>query len=199
MIKDSPNEIDAQGARDEVVIRAIRHLPEAAPPAGLVEGVLQRLQPVRLPWWRRACLWARRPLSLDLTPLRLASVCLVLVLLLWAAATQREPTVASRADPMQAREATVVFRLPDPACQIRSAAVIGSFNNWNPKGFQMHFAPDRGVWLLQAQLPPGHHEYAFLVDETRVSPDPQAILTREDGFGNLNSILLLTEGDEQKI
>lgn len=199
MINDSPNEIDAQGARDEVVIRAIRHLPEADPPAGFVASVLQRLQPVRRPWWRHAWLWARKPLSLDLTPLRLASVSLVFVLLLWVAAGQREPPVASRVDSLQAAAATVVFRLPDPAGQIRSAAVIGSFNNWNPKGFQMHFAPDRGAWLLQAQLPPGHHEYAFLVDETRVSPDPQAILTREDGFGNLNSILLLTEGDEQTI
>lgn len=198
MINGSPDEIDAQDARDHIVIRAIRHLPEAVPPAGLVEGVLQRLQPVRLPWWHRAWRWARKPLSLDLTPLRLASVGLVLVLL-WVAVAQKEPPVASRVDSLQAAAATVVFRLPDPAGQIRSAAVIGSFNNWNPKGFQMHFAPDRGVWLLQTQLPPGHHEYAFLVDETRVSPDPQAILTREDGFGNLNSILLLTEGDEQKI
>jgi 1,4-alpha-glucan branching enzyme len=69
--------------------------------------------------------------------------------------------------------------------------VIGSFNQWTPNGFRMHWDERRGLWILSARLERGRYEYAFLVDNQVVVPDPKALLQQDDGFGNKNSILII--------
>jgi hypothetical protein len=199
MRNGSPNDNFDPDPGYRKVIRAIRDLPQIDPPPGFADGVLRRLSPIRLPWWRRAWIWTRTPRSLAVTPLRIGTIGVGLVSLFLLAVVREGPRVLPGADALRPGFSTVIFQLADPEGRIRSAAVIGSFNRWNPNGFRMRFAPERRAWLLQAQLPPGCHEYVFLLDETRVSPDPEAILTREDGFGNLNSVLLLTEDHEKTI
>lgn len=198
MPMDEHPTITAQASSRDL-IRAIGALSQAAPPPGFADGIMRRLVPRRFSWWRRAWFWARTPKSLTATPLRIAAAALAAGVLLLAVIPMSRPPDAPRSQAVPATRLTVTFRLPDPEGRIHAAAVIGSFNNWNPKGFQMNFAPDRGAWLLQVQLPAGSHEYVFLLDESLVFPDPEAPLTREDGFGNTNSVLLVSEGDEQAI
>ena len=69
-------------------------------------------------------------------------------------------------------------------------AVAGSFNGWNPEQAPMRREGD--VWVTALVLPPGVHEYMFVVDGTRWVSDPQASEQRDDGFGNANSVLDLT-------
>lgn len=41
--------------------------------------------------------------------------------------------------------------------------LAGSFNNWNPSGTPM-VRDGRGTWRCALALPPGRHEYKFVVD-----------------------------------
>ena len=181
------------------LIRAVREIPDEPAPDGFVVGVLYRLTPKRLPWWRRAWIWTRTPRPLVVTPLRMAGVSLAAALLILAALPMMH---SPQAPPFHAPSPglqTVTFMLSDPQGQIGSAAVIGSFNRWRPRGFEMHFSPDQGAWLLETRLPAGTHEYVFLLDGAQVRSDPRAFLTKDDGFGSRNAVLLLTENHEHPI
>jgi 1,4-alpha-glucan branching enzyme len=87
------------------------------------------------------------------------------------------------------KQLPVVFTLKVPGAS--SVAVIGTFNQWNAKGFEMKGDKERGVWSITLSLPQGRHEYAFLVDGKKVITDPQAAFYEEDGFGSQNSVLVL--------
>ena len=87
------------------------------------------------------------------------------------------------------KQLPVVFTLKVPGAS--SVAVIGTFNEWNAKGFEMKGDKERGVWSITLSLPQGRHEYAFLVDGNKVISDPQAVFYEEDGFGSQNSVLVL--------
>ncbi|MDD5704594.1 MAG: glycogen-binding domain-containing protein [Kiritimatiellae bacterium] len=57
---------------------------------------------------------------------------------------------------------TVIFRLStDPGCEV---FVAGSFNDWNPRQHQLRDNPDEGDYKLTLTLPPGRHEYKFIVN-----------------------------------
>ena len=81
----------------------------------------------------------------------------------------------------------------------RAVSLIGSFNNWNPTGSEMHFREDGNVWVLEIRLQEGRHEYAFLVDGEVVAPDPNSTFSQSDGFGNRNSIIFVTENNAKNI
>jgi 1,4-alpha-glucan branching enzyme len=52
-----------------------------------------------------------------------------------------------------------------------------------------------GVWTILVPLPPGVHDYSFIVDGERWVPDPYAPQV-DDGFGGVNSRLtVLTPAD----
>ena len=76
---------------------------------------------------------------------------------------------------------------------------MGSFNNWDPEGYEMTQDPDTGLWTLQLSLDAGRHEYVFWVDNQRIAPDPDADMVREDDFGNRNSVLFITDSHGQSI
>jgi beta-lactamase regulating signal transducer with metallopeptidase domain len=68
----------------------------------------------------------------------------------------------------------------------RIVAVAGSFNNWNQS--QYLFAKVGGQWVCKINLPPGKHEYKFIVDGDWLI-DPSNENTRRDERGHENSIL----------
>lgn len=184
-------------AVEQALIRALRALPGEEPPAGFAAGVLRGLQPKRLSWRRRVWLWARTPRPLTVTPLRLAAAA-GLVLVLALPLLRREFLPAPGPAPDNGL-LPVTFLLPDPEARVRSVAVIGSFNRWNPKGFEMRYSARDQAWVLRTQLPPGSHEYVFLTDDGRTQADPAATLSADDGFGTSNSILFLAGDHEQKL
>jgi 1,4-alpha-glucan branching enzyme len=91
----------------------------------------------------------------------------------------------------------VVFHLKDPSAT--TVAVMGSFNQWDPKGYEMTRDPDTGSWTLLVRLAPGRHEYVFWVDNQRTASDPNADLIREDDFGSENSVLFVKGNHGQSI
>ncbi|MES9995960.1 glycogen-binding domain-containing protein [Desulfovibrio aminophilus] len=182
---------------DAALTRALRALPLKEPPAGFAAGVLRGLAPKRPSFWRRAWIWARTPRPLTVTPLRLAAAaCLLLLLVLPALRGGLRPDATTET---ASGLLPVTFLLPDPDGRAHTVAVIGSFNRWNPAGFEMRYSERERAWVLKTQLPPGSHEYVFLADGRQAVPDPASSLTTDDGFGNRNSILFLANGHERKI
>ncbi len=70
-----------------------------------------------------------------------------------------------------------------------NVSVAGTFTDWQPMA--MTRVDDR--WELQLDLPPGVHEYVYLVDGAPIVP-PEAATTRPDDFGGLNGVLVVSGG-----
>lgn len=104
------------------------------------------------------------------------------------------PVTASRAGELpaevalasaQAGEATYVLdiRVPEAA----RVEVAGSWDGWRPTPMVQR----DGTFFTVLHLPPGRYEYMFVIDGERWVPDPDAPLTRDDGFGLRNSVLAI--------
>ena len=170
---------------DLALIEAIRGLPEEAPSPGFARRVLDRLPERKPTLWTRLRLWATTPRVLVLTPARLAPLAAGLLLALAGVAMMLQ---SQQADP----GTTIVrFVLNDPGARAQSVAVVGTFNQWQPEQAEMAYDDQAEAWVLETRVPPGSHEYGFLIDGRQVVPDPSADLTRDDGFGNRNSVLLV--------
>jgi glycosidase len=77
------------------------------------------------------------------------------------------------------------FVLPEP---VRQVYLAGTFNEWQYRRHPMQ-TPDGGrTWTLTLQLPPGAHQYKFVIDGTEWRTDPNAPAI-DDGNGNLNSVV----------
>ena len=79
------------------------------------------------------------------------------------------------------------FALEAPEAE--SVYVAGSFNDWDASARQLR--PDKkGVWRTWMNLPPGAHEYLFVVDgEWR--EDPCCEKRAPNPYGSHNSVLKL--------
>ncbi len=86
--------------------------------------------------------------------------------------------------------ATVPVRFVLPAPGASTVAVAGSWNDWNPAAAAM-VRGDGDVFYTILELPPGEHEYQFVVDGQRWTPDPAAPLAHDDGYGQRNSVLTI--------
>lgn len=76
----------------------------------------------------------------------------------------------------------------------KTVQVVGDFNGWDGKHAQ-YAAENRGggVWSLTTPIPPGHHRYAFLVDDSLWVPDPAALRVADEDFGLPNSALVVED------
>jgi 1,4-alpha-glucan branching enzyme len=66
-------------------------------------------------------------------------------------------------------------------------AVSGEFNGWSTDTTFLKKQKD-GLWETTLALPPGRHEYKFVVDGQWI-PDPKARQQASNGYGTLNSVL----------
>jgi hypothetical protein len=85
---------------------------------------------------------------------------------------------------------TVFVRFELVAPGARLVAVAGSFNGWRPEELAMSRGPG-GVWAVTALLPLGRYQYQFVVDGERWIPDPGAQAQADDGFGGINSVVVV--------
>ena len=168
----------------------IANLPGGSLSGELIGSVMARVKPKKL--GRLRVLWRRMQIPVVFAPLRMASVAaslalaLLAVILLMDRGAQQTP-VASL--PQMNGERTVVFTLNMPGAS--KVELIGSFNQWRPGDFVMKWDESRKAWVVSLDLRKGRYEYAFLVDGEKVLPDPNALIYRDDDFGNRNSILIV--------
>ena len=66
--------------------------------------------------------------------------------------------------------------------------VCGDFNDWRPTSLRMIGNPDAGLWEKRLTLPPGWHEYKFVVDGKWLH-DPEARKNVPNIYGSLNSVV----------
>jgi 1,4-alpha-glucan branching enzyme len=83
---------------------------------------------------------------------------------------------------------TVRFVLVAPGA--RQVSLAGTFNRWDPSATPLVRSGTADTWVATLALPPGEHQYAFVVDGARWVPDPAAPAV-DDGFGRRNSVLTL--------
>ena len=76
----------------------------------------------------------------------------------------------------------------------KTVQVVGDFNGWDDT-HAAYAAKNRGggVWSLTTPIPPGHHRYAFLVDDSLWVPDPAAPRVADEDFGLPNSALVVDQ------
>ncbi|MBI5593725.1 MAG: hypothetical protein HY881_25005 [Deltaproteobacteria bacterium] len=85
------------------------------------------------------------------------------------------------------KKKSVEFRLQaEPG---KNIFVAGTFNNWNPIKMKQ---TDKGggLYTITFHLPPGSHEYKFVVDDDWQidSKNPETV---QNAFGSMNSIVTL--------
>ena len=83
----------------------------------------------------------------------------------------------------------VQFMLVAPKAQ--RVTLVGEFNGWDAAATPMQASPEGGLWAVTLRLVPGRHVYAFVVDGATWTPDPQAPMAPEDGFGTKNSVIVV--------
>lgn len=82
------------------------------------------------------------------------------------------------------RNKKVEFRLAAPEAQ--AVSVAGSFNDWDPQSAPLR-RDEAGGWSVKLPLPPGRHEYRFVVDGQWIS-DPAATESAPNPHGGDNSV-----------
>jgi hypothetical protein len=78
--------------------------------------------------------------------------------------------------------------------------LVGAFNSWVKGATPLTMANEPGVWTVSLSLPPGRHEYAFIVSDSQGEqwvPDPSA-LTLRDEFGTVSSIVMVDDTRAQR-
>jgi 1,4-alpha-glucan branching enzyme len=85
------------------------------------------------------------------------------------------------------RTAGVEFRTRQPGAA--SVAIAGEWNGWSATAHAMTRRGD--LWIAVVSLPPGEHEFMYVLDGTRwVTPRESAGAT-PDGFGGENGTVLV--------
>jgi glycosidase len=89
------------------------------------------------------------------------------------------------------------FRYPAGA-EAQQVLLSGSFNGWGSTPATAAILADAdgdGVWEVTLTLAPGRYEYKFVVDGEWL-PDPDNPNTTPDGYGSLNSVLVVLPCDD---
>jgi Glycogen recognition site of AMP-activated protein kinase len=148
-------------------------------------------------WWRRT-----RTLQLSVSPLgALAAATFVAAVALlgtrltqYTAAQSDSPATIAAATPPSpltgARRDTVhVVRFVFLAPHASSVVMVGDFNNWDRGVTPLRRVGLAGAWSVSVSLPPGLHQYAFIVDGTEWTPDPATSTTVSDEFKTTTSLI----------
>lgn len=113
------------------------------------------------------------------------------VAVLWLGAGRNDARApAGDATPRFAASRSLVpFELDAPDAD--RVSLVGTFNDWDPAATLLH-RPDRdSPWSVTVPLPPGAHEYQFIVDGGRWVPDAGAPLAGAGEFGTPNSVVVV--------
>jgi len=164
-------------------------MPDAQPPDDLINAVMSRIRPHRPSLAMRI----KRLLSGRLrgAPVLAAAGGFLVGALLMAVLIPLGPAPETGTSSRETHDVLFTIFMPGAT----SVDLVGSFNQWDPEGFRLSRGPVHGLWQITVALPPGRHSYSFIVDNHEAMPDPKAPIKELDGFGSMNSVLIL-EGEE---
>lgn len=84
------------------------------------------------------------------------------------------------------RETQFIVVAPDA----RSVAVVGHFNDWDLSATPMVYDSLHGAWSVTVPLPPGRHEFQYVIDGKQRVNDPTLPQVSSD-FGSPNSVITI--------
>lgn len=157
-------------------------------PLALREAVLREVALMPVPLWRRLTDWCFRPRTVRITPAAgaFAVAASAALLLLW-------PGSAPPSDPAAVAGASqVVTRFVLVAPEASSVQLTGDFVSWSQEGIELEDLRGTGIWTADVPLPPGIYQYTFIVNGTEWRVDPRAVAQVDDGFGQANSIVIVS-------
>lgn len=164
-----------------------------APSADFEARVMASL---RAPEKRGVIEWIVRPRVLRLSPLvgfaAAAGIAIALVAANRAGPAAGRPEVAS-AVPAAVVDTVKLVQFMLVAPSARTVSVVGDFNDWDPSATPLREAAGAGVWTITVPLTAGRHQYVFMVDGNRWTPDPSAPVAVENDFGMPNSVVTVGE------
>jgi hypothetical protein len=76
--------------------------------------------------------------------------------------------------------------------ELESVHVSGSFNAWADPGTALVHDGDSDRWALELELAAGSYQYKFVLDGSDWIADPNNSETEGDGYGGINSIVVVT-------
>lgn len=164
-------------------------------PASFRADVMRAVEREHEPRWRRVADWWLEPRTVRIRPavggMALAASLALLLLL------PGDPPVAPSAPTTRAAPASpqVVTRFVLIAPEAASVHLTGDFVSWSREGIALEDPRGTGIWTTDVVLPPGVYQYTFVVDGTEWVPDPRAVSQVEDGFGQVNSVLIVPGGE----
>ena len=98
--------------------------------------------------------------------------------------------IAKKVSP-KGKSVRVTFELPAEAAT-DSAAVVGSFNEWDINKHPMTFDKKKGVWTKSISFTPGETvEFRYFIDERQWRNEEEADGYTETPFFSENSVLAL--------
>jgi len=182
---------DERAAADRLAALASSYGARLEPvDAALDEAVMAAVRrrgavPVRRGAWQ----WLVSSHRVPVRPVWVAALAAAAALVVWLAprgpAAPRGAALAAAATPD-----TVFVRFELVAPGARTVSVAGSFNGWRVDALPM-VRGAAGIWSVTVALPVGEHRYDFVVDRTRWVPDPTAHSQVGDGFGGMNSVIIV--------
>ena len=154
-----------------------------------------------LPRHAQSSLWARltTPRRVTITPLTWGVLAASLAMFALLGAAHAYQDVHRAAAPIaqalfpksgKAQSQRVQFVLVAP--DAKKVAVVGDFNGWDASHAEFQAKHSGGgVWSVTAQVPPGHHRYSFVVDDSLWVADPIAPRAADNDFGLPNSAIVV--------
>lgn len=167
------------------------------------ERVMAALEPAVVPIASRrtAAPWYRRPMSVSASLGGFAAAAVIGAIAavgVMATRDSAEPQVAVVSDtrvvpvsnPVFDSTAVVLqetqFIMIDPSAT--SISVVGQFNDWDLSATPMAFDAAHRAWLVTIPLPPGRHEFQYVINGVKRANDPTLPQVSSD-FGSPNSVI----------
>jgi hypothetical protein len=173
-----------------VLLEGVRRLSLSP---SFTEEVLACLPERRSSLWARfwGTLWAPRALRWNLASALALGLVLAVTPLVWKTLPGRSPV------PTAARPAVTVMRFTLHAPGAERVSLVGDFNAWRSDEIFLSDTTGHGYFSGALPLKPGRYAYMFVIDGTRWVTDPAADRHRDDGFGNSNAVVTISETDQE--
>lgn len=163
---------------------------EAEAPLSLRRSVMARIDRLPRSRWEDLVAWYLQPREIRLSP---AFASLAAVLVTAAYFVLHAAGWGSGASSNDATTDHVVTRFVFVAPEASAVAVTGDWIGWDAGQLPLEELRGTGVWTADIPVPPGVHEYSFVVDGSEWRPDPLAASQVDDGFGRTNSVLMVAK------
>ena len=185
-----PEELRLEEERLRALVESLAE--DVRAPLALRDAVMREVAEIPVPLWRQLADWCLRPRTLRLSPAAgaLAMAASAAVFFFWPGSVPTtDPAAASGAG-------QVVTRFVFVTGAASSVHLTGDFVSWSREGIELEDLRSTGIWTVDVPLLPGVYQYTFIVNGTEWRPDPRAVSQVDDGFGQTNSVVIVSAESE---